>query len=135
MNPDELLVATSFPVWRPGSGFAIREVSRRASDFAIVGAVAGIELGTDGSVARSTLALFGVDGRPVPCHEVEAAVYGRQASELASPHLGVIGAKDLAPPSDVHGSSAYRTRVAATLTPKVLAAAAVEATRGIRLLA
>ena len=38
MEPDELLVGVSFPIWSGRSGFAVEEFARRHGDFAIAGA-------------------------------------------------------------------------------------------------
>jgi carbon-monoxide dehydrogenase medium subunit len=44
MEPDEVLVAAHFPVWSGSCGWAVVEVARRAGDFAICGAVCGVQL-------------------------------------------------------------------------------------------
>ena len=44
LEPDELVTAVRFPVWGAGSGFAVEEVARRHGDFAIVGALAAVQV-------------------------------------------------------------------------------------------
>ena len=63
MAEDEILTAVDFPVWEGPSGFAAYEVARRHGDFALVGAVAGVQLARH-QVSKARVALFGVGGTP-----------------------------------------------------------------------
>jgi 2-furoyl-CoA dehydrogenase FAD binding subunit len=56
---DELIAAVSFPVARPGHGYAFREFARRHGDFAIVACAAVVTRGS------TRLAVGGVADRPV----------------------------------------------------------------------
>ena len=52
MEADELLTSIDFPVWTGRCGFGVAEFARRHGDFAIAGAVAGVELDGDTVGAR-----------------------------------------------------------------------------------
>jgi aerobic carbon-monoxide dehydrogenase medium subunit len=118
---EEILTAVEFPVWPGASGFGAYEVARRHGDFALVGAMAGIQLDRS-QVVKAAVALFGVAGTPHRAGEAEAALVGSSAaSDLAE--VGRIAAADLDPPNDIHASSSYRRQVAAVVVERALAAA------------
>jgi carbon-monoxide dehydrogenase medium subunit len=127
MEPDEVLVAAHFPVWSGSSGWAVDEVARRAGDFAMCGAVCGIQL--DGQrVNRAALALFGVGSAPVRARTIEMTLTGAAVDDLDLPAIGAEVAATLDPPGDLHASGEQRRKMAKTLVPRVLAAAIDEAT-------
>ncbi|HZN78809.1 MAG TPA: xanthine dehydrogenase family protein subunit M [Mycobacterium sp.] len=126
IEPDEVLAAAHFPIWSGNCGWAVAEVARRAGDFAMCGAVCGIQL--DGQrVSRTALALFGVASAPVRAHAAESVVTGATVDDLDLPDIGAAVAATLDPPGDVHASGDQRGRMAKTLVPQVLAAAIDEA--------
>ena len=107
---DELLVAARFPVWNGPCGFAVEEVARRHGDFALAGVACA--LASD----RAGLALFGVGATPVRVPAAEhALVAGSEPDEVAAI---VVDAID--PPSDVHASSATRSRLARHLVVRAV---------------
>jgi carbon-monoxide dehydrogenase medium subunit len=126
MEPDEILVAAHFPVWTGRCGWAVAEVARRAGDFAMCGAVCGIQL--DGQrVSRTALALFGVDSVPSRARTIETAMTGAVVDELDLAGIGAELAASLDPPDDLHATGEQRRRMAKALVPQVLAAAIDEA--------
>jgi len=130
LRPGELIVGVRLPVLGPGTGSAVEEFSRRAGDFAIVAAVAVVELAPDGTVARARVALAGVGSIPQRLSETEAALAGQRPDpetlRRAAAHTGAIE-----PEGDAHASAAYRRHLARVLTARALArAAAVAARRG-----
>jgi carbon-monoxide dehydrogenase medium subunit len=126
MEPDEVLVAARFPVWAGSCGWAVAEVARRAGDFAMCGAVCGIQL--DGQrVSRTALALFGVDSVPSRARTIETAITGSAVDDLDLAEIGSELAATLDPPDDLHASGEQRRRMAKALVPQVLAAAIDEA--------
>ncbi|MBL7516418.1 FAD binding domain-containing protein, partial [Frankia nepalensis] len=64
LEPDELLVGVRFPVWGARSGFAVEEFARRSGDFAVAGAVVGVELDAAERVARAALGQLGRGSTP-----------------------------------------------------------------------
>jgi carbon-monoxide dehydrogenase medium subunit len=113
LEPDELLASIHFPVWSGRSGFGVAEFARRHGDFAIAGAVAGVELGGGGEVTRAAIAVFGAAGTPVRATEAEQAAIGQAPGDVDPVELGrtVMGAiGDVA--DDPQVPAAYRRRIA-----------------------
>jgi len=128
---DELLTGVTFPVWSGRCGFAIQEVARRHGDFAIAGAVVAVELDADDRVRRCGIGLIGLGSTPLRAAAAEAAATGTSAADIDVAELGRVAVADLtAVPSDLHGSSAYRARVGATMVERAWTQAIEEALGG-----
>ncbi|MDO8389744.1 MAG: xanthine dehydrogenase family protein subunit M [Actinomycetota bacterium] len=122
LDEGEILTAVEFPVWGPGSGFAVEELTRRHGDFALVGAAAGVQL-SGGKVTKAALGLFGLGPTPLRAAEAEAALLaGADAAEV-----GRVAASGLNPLDDIHASGAYRKQVAAVIVRRAVQAAMQEA--------
>ena len=133
MEADELLVGLRFPVWGARSGFAVTETARRTGDFAIAGAVVGVQLDGADRVSRAAIALFGMGSTPLRAPGAETALVGRAAGELTLADLTELGRRateGLDPPSDIHAPAAYRTDVAAAMVERALTAALASAGAG-----
>jgi carbon-monoxide dehydrogenase medium subunit len=131
LEPDELLTGVTFPVWSGRTGFAIHEVARRHGDFAIAGAVVAVELDDDDRVQRCGIGLIGLGSTPLRASAAEANALGATAAEVDAVELGRAAVADLtAVPSDLHGSSDYRTRVGATMVERAWTQAIEEARGG-----
>jgi carbon-monoxide dehydrogenase medium subunit len=128
IEPDELVTAVRFPVWGPGSGFAVEEVARRHGDFAIVGALAAVQV-SDGRVAKVAIGLTGMGGVPERADAVERALTGAAVADLDLIGAGAQAVADLEPSADVHAGPAYRRKVGAALVTRALTHAIEEATR------
>jgi carbon-monoxide dehydrogenase medium subunit len=122
-RPDEILVEMRFPVAAPGTGVAFQEVARRHGDFAMVGLAASLTL-TDGTISDARLAFSGVADVPVRAAEAESLLVGQRPSAELFAEAARRSATALDPPADLHGSSDYRKKVAATLVRRGLRAAA-----------
>lgn len=118
LQPDELLTAVRIPERR--GGWSFHEFSRRSGDFAIVGVAATIELGPDGRIREARLALSGVDHTPRRANDAEALLAGAQGSDELWRSAAQAAASPLDPPSDIHGSAAYRKHLAAALSERAL---------------
>jgi carbon-monoxide dehydrogenase medium subunit len=122
---DEILTAVRFPVWGAGSGFGVAEVARRHGDFAICGAVAGMQLDGD-RVVKASIAMFGVGPTPVRATSAEQAlVAAGTGADLAA--IGREAAAPLTPTGDLHASGDYRKQVAAVVVRRALTEALEEA--------
>ena len=129
LEPAEVVTAVRFPVWGPGSHFAVEEVARRHGDFALAGAVCALQL-SGGRVERAAVALFGVDSTPVRAASTEAALTGASLADLDFKALGHQAVEGLEPPGDIHGSSEFRRHIGAVVVARALQRAAQEATNG-----
>lgn len=123
IGPAELLTEVRFPKWPKGHGWSFKEVAPRKGDYALVGVAAKLQ--ADGRICQhARLAYTAVDHRPVRVPEAEDAVVGEPVDEMTFQEAGRIARENLDPPSDVHASSDYRSRVAETLTKRALEQAA-----------
>jgi carbon-monoxide dehydrogenase medium subunit len=130
LAPDDLLVGVSFPVWQGRCGFAVEEFARRHGDFAIAGAAVAVELDGDDRVARCAVALIGMASTPVRATAAEALATGAAATKVDPVEVGHVAAAATDPPSDLHGSAAYRRRVGAAVVARAWSSAVEEARRG-----
>jgi carbon-monoxide dehydrogenase medium subunit len=119
LDPAELLTGIRFPVWTGRTGFAAEEFARRHGDFAIAGAVAGVELDDHDVIRRAAIALFGVGSTPVRARAAEGALVGSRLDERSDDEVGRLALLDVAEPSgDVHAPAVYRLRVAGAMVAR-----------------
>jgi len=131
MEPDELLVGVSFPIWSGRTGFAVEEFARRHGDFAIAGAVVGVELDSDDRIQRPAIGLIGLGSMPLRATGVEAELAGRNIAEIEPREVGRLAMSSLdSVTSDLHGSAEYRKRVGAVMVERAWTAASEEARHG-----
>jgi carbon-monoxide dehydrogenase medium subunit len=126
LEPEELIVAVRFPVWSPGAGFAVAEAARRNGDFALAGAVCGVEL-DHGRISRAAIALIGMDSVPVRAEAAERELVGAEAAGLDLADIGWQAVNGTDPPADVHAGGAYRKKVGAAMVGRALSEAIREA--------
>jgi aerobic carbon-monoxide dehydrogenase medium subunit len=122
-RPDEILVEVRFPTAGPGTGVVFQEVTRRHGDFAIVGLAASLTL-ADGVISHARLAFSGVADVPVRAADAEDLLVGKRPSAELFEEAARRAVADIDPPADLHGSSEYRKKIAATLVRRGLQAAA-----------
>jgi aerobic carbon-monoxide dehydrogenase medium subunit len=128
-GPDELLTEVRFPAAGPGTGVSFQEVARRHGDFAMVGLATSVTL-SDGMISDARLAFAGVSDVPSRATAAEELLAGQRPSAELFDEAARRAAADLDPPSDLHGSSEYRKKVAAALVRRGLREATANATRG-----
>jgi carbon-monoxide dehydrogenase medium subunit len=97
----------------------------------MVGVLAALHVGDGGLVDDARIALIGVADRPVRARQAEHALVGSTPDADTLAGAAATAARDLRPPSDLHGSSAYRRRVAERLTLRALTGA-TSTTGGVR---
>lgn len=131
LEPDELLVGVSFPVWSGRTGFAVEEFARRHGDFAIAGAAVGVELDEDDRILRCAIGLIGLGSTPERATGAEAELVGRKVAEAEPAEVGRRAMTGLdSVPSDLHGSEAFRRQVGAVMVARAWTTATEEARRG-----
>lgn len=121
-RPDEILTGIRFPSARPGTGVSFLEIARRHGDFAIVGLATSLTLDGD-TISEARLAFSGLADVPVRAADAEDLLAGERPSEELFKEAARKATADIDPPSDLHGSSEYRKKVAATLVRRGLRAA------------
>lgn len=125
---DEILTAVRFPVWTGRCGFGVQEFARRHGDFAIAGAVVGIQLDDDNRVSRCGIGLLGLGSTPQRATPAEAAVLGTPIGNVTAEQIGRLAMSELTDiPADLQGSASYRTRVGAAMVARAWTQASVEA--------
>ena len=127
LQPGELLVAVRIPVPGSRTGYAVEEFSRRAGDFAIVAAVAVVELEADGRVARARVAVAGAGSVPARLAAAEQSLAGAAPSTQALRQAVMDHPLEIEPESDVHASAAYRRHLTRVLAARALTRAAFRA--------
>jgi len=120
LNADELLVAVRLPAWPAGAGWSFQELSRRCGDFAVVGVTAVVVLGADGRVATARVVFTGVAGTPVRATNAETLLTGQVPSDALWREAAENAGAELHPPSDLHGTGAYRRHLATVLARRAL---------------
>jgi carbon-monoxide dehydrogenase medium subunit len=131
MAPDEVLTGVRFPVWNGRSGFSVHEFARRHGDFAIAGALVGVQLDGDDRVSRCGIGLLGLGPTVGRATGAEAAVIGKPIGELVPEEIGraaMTGLDEV--PTDLQGSASYRTQVGATMVARAWTQAIEEAVAG-----
>ena len=133
LEPAELVVEVRFPVMHPRQGWSFHEMTRRASDFAVVAVAAVVELNADVATIRHCgVALAGVADRPVlgrPDAVASLVGSGGSPSEIAVVANAL--AESTAPSSDIHASGAYRQRLVEVLGRRALTEAVERARRAV----
>jgi aerobic carbon-monoxide dehydrogenase medium subunit len=130
LRADELLTAVAFPVWTGRRGFGFQEFARRHGDFALAGAVIGIEADAEDRITRCGIALIGMGAIPERARAAESAVLQSKIGEVSAKELGRIAISELeSVPSDVHGSVAYRKRIGAAMVERAWLEAKSEVTK------
>ena len=129
LDAGEMLVEVRVPDAPRGTGGAFTEMARRAGDFALVGVAALVTLGASGRCERARIALCGVGPTPIRARAAEEALLGGAPSGAALDEAARHAAEATSPPSDVHGSAAFRRRLAHHFTREAIAMAAERATR------
>lgn len=124
LEPDELLIEVRFPLPPVSAGSAFLELARRQGDFAMVGVGAVLEVDDRGRCSSVRIALNGVESSPVRDRAAEGLLLGEEPDEALFDEVGHAVAAQLAPPSDVHGSSEYRRSLARVLVRRALTLAA-----------
>ncbi len=122
LRSDEILTDVTFPAWPSTAVSSVVEVARRHGDYALVGVVTTLDI-TDDIVTDAALAYFGAASTAIRVSAAEQSLIGSSPSREAFDAAATIVAAELAPPADIHGSTAYRKHLAGVLTTRGLTAA------------
>lgn len=124
LDADEILTSVTFPAWPNDAIGSVTEVARRHGDYALVGLVAKLVVGDDGIISDAALAFLGASSTAVRVAVAEETLIDAPADDHTFAAVAKIVSAELEPPSDIHGSTAYRKHLAGTLTLRGLRAAA-----------
>lgn len=119
-EPDELVVAVSFPRPDPAWRFGFEEIARRRGDYAIAGLCAGLRI-EEGRIAEARLVYFGISDRPRRSPSAEALLRGRSVAQVgAAPHPGDAAATEIPVSGSPGYSEQYKRHLVGVLTERVL---------------
>ena len=117
LEPDELVIATSWPRIKPGRGGALEEFAVRHGDFALASAACVLQV-EDGHVTDARLAVGTVTDRPTL---VDAGLLvGNVVDVEAARSVAMAVAASIEPPPNLHGSPEYRRRLIEVLVERVV---------------
>lgn len=117
---NELLTEVSLALPDGRYGDAYIELSRRAGDFALAGVLVVLELSDTSTVARCRVGLLGLGDRPLRALTVEESLTGQAAGDEALTEASALLDSDVEPRDDIHGSAAYKRKVARVLLSRTL---------------
>jgi carbon-monoxide dehydrogenase medium subunit len=123
IEPVEMLTEIRLPSWKPQWRWGFQEVCRREGDFALVGAVALLQLEDDAICQAARLIMFGVGGTPLRLQGAEEMLSGRQVDARLLDEVAKVVAYALEPDSDIHASAEYRKEVGGVVARRALEAA------------
>jgi CO/xanthine dehydrogenase FAD-binding subunit len=124
---DEIVVEARIPVLPPDAGFAFDEFTRRHGDYAIAGIGTTLRLAADGTVRDIRLAACGIAARPLRLLAAEKRLLGTRLDAADLARAAEAAAGSVTAPDDMHATTAYRRRLAAALTRRMVAKAAARA--------
>ncbi|MCK9915569.1 xanthine dehydrogenase family protein subunit M [Microbacteriaceae bacterium K1510] len=122
-EPDEIVTAIEFPLWRKGHGYGFHEFARRHGDFAVAGAAVLLDVGADKIVKRAALTLCGVATMPMRLSDAEAGLVGTTLDQAALRRM-IATIDDIETISDIHATPEYRRHLAGALLVRALRDAA-----------
>jgi carbon-monoxide dehydrogenase medium subunit len=117
LEPDELVIATSWPRLKPGRGAALEEFAVRHGDFALASAACVLQV-ERGHVTGARLAVGSVTDRP-ELVDVSPLV-GHAVDGEAARSIAAVVATSIDPPPNLHGSPEYRRRLIEVLVERVV---------------
>jgi carbon-monoxide dehydrogenase medium subunit len=127
LETDEILTSVTIPVWGDRSGFGVAEFARRHGDFAVAGAVVGLQLDETERVVRAAIGLMGLGPVPIRASAAESAAIGSGVDSLDLGDLARLAVAGCDPADDIHGDAAFRRRVGAVTVEQALEQAIQEA--------
>lgn len=121
LQPDELLTEVLVPKSDPRGGWAFLELSRRHSDFALVGVACTLSLGgSNGKVTAARINLAGVGPVPFRPQRAVSCLLDQKPSDLLFREAGRIASEEVEPESDYHASAEYRREMVGILVRRGL---------------
>ncbi|MGW8226600.1 MAG: FAD binding domain-containing protein [Anaerolineales bacterium] len=121
VEPEELLVEIALPPLPARTGWALKEISRRPHDFALVGIAALVSLNGRDQINAARIVLFSVGDGPVIAQKAGELLQDHPATpDLFRAAAEIAGTQDVDPSSDIHASAAYRRQLVKVLTRQAL---------------
>lgn len=119
----EMVTSVDVPAPDGACGHAYVKLTRRAGDYAVVGAAALVTLSPDGICGDARIALCAVGPKAFVCEAAGRSLQGTRLADADLAEAGALAGNDADPVSDVHASADYRR----AMTPVVVARALAKA--------
>ena len=127
LETSEVLTEVRIPALRPGTGWSIKEFTKRDGDLALAGVVVTLRK-AKGVCEDVRIAAFGVNPTAVRLSAAEAALQGQAPTAENFARAAALGAGALEEPiGDVHATPDYRRQLVKVFTRRCLAEAAARA--------
>ena len=123
LNDDEMVTSVEVPATAGVHGHAYVKLTRRAGDYAVVGAAALVWLSSDGTCGDARVALCAVGPTAWLCETAGRSLQGTRLDDADLAEAAALAGKEADPVSDVHASADYRR----AMTPVVVARALAKA--------
>ena len=123
LEASEIVTEITVPVPEDGDRSAYLKLSRRGTDFAIVGVAAALTEAEEGRCTGARVVLSGVDSVPVRAAEAEEILKAGPLDTDRIRQAGEAAKRDLDPPSDVQADARYRIDVSGVYVRRAVAAA------------
>lgn len=123
LDPVEVLTEVRVPALE-GYGWGYRKFTRRAEDWAMVGVVALVKKGADGSCEDVRVAFTNMGSTPLRASATEAALKGGGLDAASIAAAADQAAEGTEPPADRNASADYKRHLARVLTKQALTDAA-----------
>jgi aerobic carbon-monoxide dehydrogenase medium subunit len=123
LEHDEVITEVRLPILED-YGFGYQKFTRRAEDWAMVGACALVKKGADGSCEDVRIGLTHMGTTPLRATAAEDALRGQALDADSIAHAAEHAAEGTHPPGDLNASPEYKRHLARTLTGRALTEAA-----------
>nr|WP_281389294.1 xanthine dehydrogenase family protein subunit M [Parapusillimonas granuli] len=125
LKPGEILSRIRFPAplgrWRWG----FHEIARRRGDFALAGALVGLNVDENDVVQAGRLVVFAVEDRARRLDAALSTLIGRGIADIDTELIGLSAAASVDPRSDMHASADQRCHLVHSCVTHALAGAGV----------
>jgi aerobic carbon-monoxide dehydrogenase medium subunit len=109
---DEVLTRVDLPRFRGAAeGSSYIKLTRRAGDYAVVGAATFVSADQNGKCDACRIGLCAVGPRPFLCEEASGALLNTELTDADLAEAAQLGTKEASPSTDVHASAEYRAQM------------------------
>lgn len=121
IRPDEILIEVAIPASSARTGWAFKEITRRAGDYAMMGIAVRITLDEGGICKKARLVYLNAGDGPVDAIEAAKILEGRSRDEQAFEAAAVKASQDeIDPQGNLHANVDYQRHLAHVLTLRAL---------------
>ena len=120
LQDGEIITSIALPRWPQARRWGFEEFSQRRGDFALAGVALFYDLDDKSRAQNVHIGVIGATDRPRRLADAEAALNGQALSEEVIAQACAAASAEVDPPSDIHGSAAYRRSLVGTLLQRAL---------------